>query len=79
MEFNSVNTFSIRRRALSGALAGLLVLAACGDDDDDAAEDAVSEVTDAVDDAAGAVDRDGDARVLVGERVAGGDRDGLDS
>ena len=47
-----MNTFSMRRKVLSGTLAGLLVLAACGGDDD---ENAVDEVTDAVDDAAGEV------------------------
>ncbi|MET0147164.1 MAG: phosphate ABC transporter substrate-binding protein PstS [Ilumatobacteraceae bacterium] len=35
MEFDSVNSFSLRRTALAVALAGTLVLAACGDDDDD--------------------------------------------
>jgi phosphate transport system substrate-binding protein len=35
MEFNSVNTFSTRRRVVTAILAGTLVIAACGDDDDD--------------------------------------------
>jgi phosphate transport system substrate-binding protein len=38
MEFDSVNT-PLRRKALAAALAGTLVLAACGDDDDDDATD----------------------------------------
>jgi phosphate transport system substrate-binding protein len=38
MEFDSVN-IPLRRKALAAALAGTLVLAACGDDDDDDATD----------------------------------------
>jgi phosphate transport system substrate-binding protein len=35
MEFSSVNISTFRRRSLAVAVAGTLVLAACGDDDDD--------------------------------------------
>jgi phosphate transport system substrate-binding protein len=35
MEFDSVNTFSTRRRVVTAILAGTLLVAACGDDDDD--------------------------------------------
>jgi len=68
-----VNTFSMRRKVLSGALAGMLVLAACGDDDDAAVDDAAGEVTDAVDDAVGEVtdavtdDTEADAATTMAE------------
>jgi len=39
-ELDSVNTLSLRRKALVAAIAGTLVLAACGGDDDDSSADA---------------------------------------
>jgi phosphate transport system substrate-binding protein len=72
MEFDSVNTFTKRRRVTAALLVGTFLLAACGDDDDDGAGDTSGGATTAASETTGAAPSTGGSETTAGGATTGG-------